>query len=363
VRRSALFPLVSVTAWGAMFSVLAGALRHVDVTNFTTIRYALASAVFATILVLREGRAALRPGRRLVEVAILGTLGYGTFNLLLGLALGRTRPQNAALIVALTPLLTVLVRWARDRVRPRPAALGLIAAALAGVALVITKGRPDLGSFGVADLMMLGSVAGWAIYTHGASRFPDWSPLRYATLTAVFGTLTVFSVTVVADLAGWQHVPSAGDLAAIWPHLLYVLGVGTVVALLAWNVGVRRLGAPNASLFMNLVPMVALLIAVVQGYRPGPVELLGLLITVAAIVTANAIARPRTTAPTGQSAAAADRRAQPAHTTSADDGHSGLDTGPVTPAEREAGSAEREGEPATASAEELALSAAGNRGR
>lgn len=294
MRRTALFPLISVVAWGAMFAVLAAALHRVDISNLTTLRYALATAVFALLLVLREGWRALRPGRRLVEVAILGALGYGTFNLLLGLALGRTRPQNAALIVALTPLLTVLVRWARDRVRPRPATLALIGTALLGVALVITKGHPDLGSFGVADLMMLGSVTAWAIYTHGASRFGEWSPLRYATLTAAFGTVTVLLVTVVADLAGWQHLPSAGDVAAIWPHLAYVILIGTVLALLTWNVGVRRLGAANASLFMNLVPLVALGIAVVQGYRPGPVELLGLVITVAAIVTANAVARPRT---------------------------------------------------------------------
>ncbi len=156
---------------------------------------------------------------------------------------------------------------------------------------MITKGRPELGSFGSADLLMLVAVTGWAIYTHGASRFTDWSPLRYATQTALAGTLVVLIVTAVADVAGWQHVPSPGAVAAVWPHLLYVVLFGTVTALLTWNIGVRRLGVPNASLFMNLVPLVALLVAVAQGYRPGVVELVGLVITVAAIVTANALTR------------------------------------------------------------------------
>jgi drug/metabolite transporter (DMT)-like permease len=297
MRRSAVFPLTAVIAWGGMFAVLAAALRRVDVSNLTSIRYGLATVIFVAILVAREGWAALRPGNRLVEVAILGALGYGAFNLLLGLALGHTRPQNAALIVALTPLLTVLVRWIRDRITPRPATLALIGTALVGVVLVITKGHPALGSFGVGDLLMLGAVTGWAVYTHGASRFGEWSPLRYATLTAIFGTAAVLAFTVVADLAGWQHLPSTGDVAALWSHLAYVVLIGTVIALLAWNVGIRALGAPNASLFMNLVPVVALVIAVVQGYRPGPVELLGLLITVAAIVAANALARRSAAAP------------------------------------------------------------------
>src|SRR5689334_14692245 len=128
MRRSAVFPLTSVVAWGGMFAVLAAALRRVDTSNLTSLRYGLATAIFIAILVAREGWAALRPGHRLVEVAILGVLGYGAFNLLLGLALGHTRPQNAALIVALTPLLTVLVRWVRDGVRPRPSTLALIGA-------------------------------------------------------------------------------------------------------------------------------------------------------------------------------------------------------------------------------------------
>jgi drug/metabolite transporter (DMT)-like permease len=305
MRRTALFPLISVGAWGGMFAVLAAALHHVDVSNFTSIRYTLAALVFIAILVLREGARALRPDGRLIEVAILGTVGYAGFNLLLGLALGRTRPQNAALIVALTPLLTVLVRWVRDKARPRPATLGLIAAALVGVALVITKGHLDPGSFGVADLMMLGAVTGWAVYTHGASRFTTWSPLRYATLTALAGTLVVLVVTAAADVAGWQKPPTVGAVLAVWPHLLFVVGIGTVIALLTWNIGIRRLGAPNASLFMNLVPLVALAIAVVQGYRPGALELLGLLITVAAIVTANVLTRPRPTTATAMATATA----------------------------------------------------------
>src|SRR5207244_6180767 len=128
---------------------------------------------------------------------------FAGFTLLGSLALGRTAPQNAALVVALTPLLTVLVAWARDRVRPRRATLLLIGAALFGVVLVITKGRlTSLGAFGLGDLLMLGAVTGWAIYTHAAGRFPELSPLRYATLTALTGTATIVGLTALSDAFG-----------------------------------------------------------------------------------------------------------------------------------------------------------------
>jgi drug/metabolite transporter (DMT)-like permease len=298
MSRSAGYPLIAVTAWGLLFAVATRALRHVDAFNLTSARYALASLILLGLLAAREGRAALRPGGRAAELVLLGAAGFAGFNLLANLALSHTTPTNAALIAATTPLMTVLIRWARDGVRPRPALLALIGVALLGVLLVITKGRlSGLSGFGSGDALMLGSVLGWALYTHGSSRFPGFSPLRYATLTAVTGTATILLATVVADLFGWQHLPSAANLGRVWPELTYLTLVAAVLAVLAWNTGIRRLGAPNTALFMNLVPVVALVVAIFQGYRPGTVELLGMAVTVGAIATANLVGRRPVPAP------------------------------------------------------------------
>jgi drug/metabolite transporter (DMT)-like permease len=147
--RSVAYPLVSVTAWGLMFAILGRALHHVDPFNLTAARYGIAVLILIAVLVLREGAAALRPGRHTAELVLLGVVGFAGFNLFTNLALERTEPQNAALVVALAPLLTVLVRWARDGVRPRPVTLLLVGVALLGVLLVISKGRlTGFGAFG-----------------------------------------------------------------------------------------------------------------------------------------------------------------------------------------------------------------------
>jgi drug/metabolite transporter (DMT)-like permease len=292
MSRSAGYPLVAVIAWGLMFTVVARALPHVDAFNLTAARYLLGGLILLGLLAAREGRAALRTGGRTIELVVLGAVGFAGFNLLANLALSRTAPQNAALMVALTPLLTVLIRWVRDGVRPRPSTVALVAVALAGVLMVITKGHlSGLSAFGSGDLLMLGGVLGWALYTHGSSRFPEFSPLRYASLTAGTGTATILLATAVADAFGWQRLPSTGDLGRVWPELAYLVFIGAVIAMLAWNTGVRRLGAPNTALFMNLVPVIALVVAIVQGYRPGPAEVVGIAVTVGAIATANLLGR------------------------------------------------------------------------
>ena len=287
-----MYPLFSAIAWGLMFPVLALSLRHVDAANFTAARYGAASVILVGILLAVQGRRALRFDGRLREVAVLGVLGFGGFNLLGMYALGHTAPQNAALLVATTPALTTLVRWVRDGQRPRPVLLVLIATALAGAVLVITRGgTTGLSGLGIGDLLMLGGVLCWAVYTHGSGRFPQWSPLRFSTLSALAGTVGVVTFAAVTDALGLQHPPAPADLRVVAPELAYVVLIGAVAAVLAWNTGVRRAGAPNAALFMNIVPVTAFAVAIARGYRPGWGELAGAAITVAALVAANLVHR------------------------------------------------------------------------
>jgi drug/metabolite transporter (DMT)-like permease len=54
---------------------------------------------------------------------------------------------------------------------------------------------------------------------------------------------------------------------------------------------VRRIGAANGALFMNLVPVVTFAVEIGRGYRPGEFEILGALLTIGALVFANLAGR------------------------------------------------------------------------
>jgi drug/metabolite transporter (DMT)-like permease len=285
--------LTAALAWGAMFPIAQPALDRVEAFHLTSIRYLIASAIFLALLTAIEGRRALRPQGRLLELWLLGTVGFAGFNLLTYVALEHTRPQDAALIVATAPVVTVLVLWALGQGRPRGAQLGLTLLAFLGVALVISHGDPGRlgGSSGLWELLVLGGVLGWVTYTLGARRFPGYSPLRYTALTATLGTLSVVAITAAATAAGAIDSPGAADYGAIWWRMIYIAGPAAVVAVLAWNAGVARIGPANGSLFINLVPVVTFAIEIAQGYSPGAAELGGAALTVAALVGANLVAR------------------------------------------------------------------------
>jgi drug/metabolite transporter (DMT)-like permease len=286
--------LVAVLSWGAMFPIAAHAIPHVEPFHLTALRYGLASLVFVALLWRFEGARSFRPEGRVLRLWALGTLGFAGFNLLSYIGLEHTGPRNAALIVPTLPLVSALVRWLRDGIQPAATTIGATVVALAGVVLVISHG--DLatlgeGGVGFGSLLVLGGVFCWVLYTLGAADFPQWSPLRYTTLSAGLGTVSIIAITEVANAAGWVSAPSLAAVGEVWPELAFIVIMGAVAAVLAWNSAIRALGPENGSLFINLVPVTAFAISIGGGYRPGTVELGGAALTIAALVGGNLLAR------------------------------------------------------------------------
>ncbi len=296
----ALFASFTGIVWGGQFVVGKSALARVDSFWLTTFRYAVAAAILLVLLAVFEGRAALLPRGRFVALAVLGTLGFAGFNLLAYTGLEHARPQSASLIVALSPLLVALVLWARTGKRPANSTFVALAVALVGVALVISHGHPTTlwsGSLGWGDVLVLGGVLSFVLYTLGAANHRDMSALRYTALTAALGWPAILVATLVGTAAGWLSAPSGGDLWAITPQLLYLAIPGAVLAVLTWNGAVELVGPQTTSLFGNLIPISTFVIVIVQGYRPGALELAGAVIAIAALVAYNLLSRPRSERP------------------------------------------------------------------
>ncbi|HWH96521.1 MAG TPA: DMT family transporter [Baekduia sp.] len=285
--------LLAVLCWGGMFPVADAATDHVDAAHITSIRYGVATLAFLALLVAVEGGRSLRYDGRFGRALLFGTLGFAGFNLLSYAGLRHTTPQHASLIAATLPVLTVLARWRTTGERPSPRLLGFVAAAFAGVALVVVGDDPAAAlKGGIGDVLVLAGAVCWVRYTlSAASEFGDWSPLRFTALSAAAGTLSILAITAAGDVSGLLSPPSGGQLGDAGWGIVYVVVFGAVVAVLGWNAGVQRLGPANAALFMNLVPVTTFTIQAVRGATPGPVELIGAAVTLGALIGANASLR------------------------------------------------------------------------
>ncbi len=290
----ALMATVTGTAWGAQFVIGKSALGSVDAFPLSTIRFAVAGALWLAVLAAVEGRRSLRLDGAGLRLFWIGSLGFAGFNLLAYTGLAHARPQSASLIVALAPLLTALVIWRRTGTRPSRTTFAMLVVALAGVALVISGGHPTTivsGSIGWGDALVLAGVSCFVLYGLGAARFPDFSPLRYTALTAALGWISVAGISAVALVAGLVPTPSGHQLWAVTPQIAYLAIPGAFVAVLTWNGAIRLLGPQNAVLFGNLIPVTTFAIEIGRGYRPGAGELAGAALTIAALIANNLLAR------------------------------------------------------------------------
>jgi drug/metabolite transporter (DMT)-like permease len=290
----AAFATITAVTWGGQFVVGKSALDQLNAFPLSTVRYAGAAGLWLIVLAFVEGRDALRLDGRGLRLFWLGSLGFAGFNLLAYTGLAHSRPQSASLIVALAPLLTALVLWRRTGKRPANVTFGFLALALAGVVLVISGGHPSTivsGSIGWGDALVLAGVFSFVLYGLGAVQFRDFSPLRYTTLTAALGWVTIAAATAVALGAGLVPMPSGSALLSTTPQIAYLALPGAFIAVLTWNAAIGLIGPQNAVLFGNLIPVTTFAIEIVRGYRPGAVELAGAAVTIGALVANNLVAR------------------------------------------------------------------------
>lgn len=288
--------LLATSAWGGMFLVSKGVLHHVDPFWLTLIRYSLSAMLFVALLAPRGAAPWIKLQAYAVPLAMRGLAGFGVFSVMLLTGLAHSVPSHGAIIMATTPMTTQLLRWALDGIRPSRVTVLTSLLALAGVVIVSGvlsphgAGTGESTAFG--DAMAFFGTLGWVWYTRGAAQFADrLDVVEYSALTVVASWPLLVLGAVVATATGVADVPSASGLMLSWHALAYVGLISSAVAVLAFNYGVRTMGAVTGTAFLNFVPVSALLMSVALGKLPSANELLGMSMVVAALLIHTASTR------------------------------------------------------------------------
>lgn len=286
--------LFATSGWGAMFLVGKAVLPQVGPVWLTFIRYSLSALLFAALLLPRGAPPWRKLRRHAAPLALRGGAGFGVFSVLLFVGLAHSVPSHGAVIVATTPMTTQLVRWAFDGVRPARLALVATAIALAGVAMVsgLLFGPPAAaGATLVGDAIAFVGTLGWIWYTRGAARFPALDVVEYSALTVLAAWPLLLATALLASLFGASPAPSAEGLRLTWHALVFVGLVPSALCVLAFNYGVRTLGAVTGTAFLNFVPVSALLMGMALGKPPALHEAAGMAMVIGALLLHTAATR------------------------------------------------------------------------
>jgi len=294
---------LAILVWGAMFPVAKRTLPILDAYFLGSIRYAIGTVIFVALLWAAEGRAALSYGGRLVPAALFGVFGFTGFNVLVWLGLTYTRPEHAAIIMALQTPMTAIAVWLVRGVRPARFTVACIACAVAGVLLVVTRGDPAAAFAAQSSAALLGDLlvflgaVSWVVYSMAGGYFAGWSPLRMTVLTCIPGAIGLMTVNGVMLWAGYSRWPGVDAvLSAKW-QIVYFSLFTVVIGVLCFNAGVRFLGALNTMLMLNLVPVMVFAIEAALGRAFGATEIGGAAAVIAALAANNLYLRRRLSVP------------------------------------------------------------------
>jgi drug/metabolite transporter (DMT)-like permease len=197
----------------------------------------------------------------MTAAAASGVFGYAVFFLW---GLQHLPAGKAALVITLNPVMTLLLAvWIFKERLTLTIAAGMVMAVI-GAMVVLSHGQPQhilQGDMGVGELLILGCVVCWAIYTLvGRWMLTGVDALSTTTVTSTLGAIMLCIASLVVE--GPSALPAAvhsGSTA--WGALLF-LGFGATALAYAWYFeGVKALGAGAASGYITLVPLVGVLIS------------------------------------------------------------------------------------------------------
>jgi len=248
--------LGTVGLWALNFTVSKYILDHgFRPLAYSSVRYAAAALIFAGITLAWEG--SLRIGRSELLLVVVCTALLFANQLSFVYALHFTTASTVALLFGTLPIWTALLARGAGVERHGPRFWAAALLSFSGVALVALGSSHHLSSDLKGDGLAVLGAATWAGYSVGiAPLMRRYSPFR---LSAVF----LLAVTVLLLAAGSVQLgrQSFDFGALVWIGFAFAVLGPLVTTNVLWFTAIDRVGPSRASLFANLQPFLAAIIA------------------------------------------------------------------------------------------------------
>lgn len=268
--------IIATFFWGTNFNAGAYIIAHQPPITASIERFSLATLALLLFFGLR-GQLRLSTLKNNWPAYLgLGVLGFTLFNLCTFFGLQSTTPINGALILATTPLWTLVfgVIWENEKLNGSRIA-GLLAGFI-GVVLVITKGQiQTLLRLEISPgdgIILLGSLT-WALNMVGTRRLVhNATAIETTSYSMLFGTLALLPLGFI-----FENPLQSLATASLSVHLavVYLALCGSLLAYLLWFNGLEKIGSVRTAIFFNLAPVFTMLVATLTGTAPNVWQLAG----------------------------------------------------------------------------------------
>ncbi|MCE8033595.1 MAG: DMT family transporter [Halomonas sp.] len=282
-------PLGAVLIWSGNMTINQLTVGSIAPSSIAFLRWVLALAILTPFLLPAAWRHRHTIRREWLKLAILGLLGMGLWQGLAYVAAETTSATNMGILAAMVPLLTVLLSALILREAPSLGGTvgGLVA--LFGVLILLGRGDPlSLLELRVAlgDLLMVVAATCYALYGVMLKRWPlDLPPWVLLYAQVVFAVLFLLPPYLMGPM-------TPVDSQNVW-LILYAGIPASIVTTFLWMRAIRQIGASQASIFINLMPLFSALIAMAfLGERIALFHLVGGALVLAGVLMAQTLTQP-----------------------------------------------------------------------
>ena len=253
-----LLMVLTTMFWGGSFIAGKIALPEFPPMTLTFFRFIIATTIIFPYMWIKSKTKV--PERKdiplLFGLGFLGVSGYFAFQFT---ALLYTSASNASTINALNPLVSsMLATYLIDEKLTRRR-LVLILVGFVGVLLTVTGG--DINTllnmeFNKGDLIMSIAMLSFAIYGVFSKRATQrYEPLLVTSYVFLFGLIQITPLMLMEGV----YMNALSFSAKAWGGI-FVMAIGSsVLGYQIQQVAIKRLGVSRTSLFINLVPLFAIL--------------------------------------------------------------------------------------------------------
>ncbi len=258
--------LATMAVWGANLAVVKLLLESMEPMLVSTLRMLVAALAVAGVVAVQMARRRMAwpPLSRRQWLALAGCAALMVYlnQIFFTQGVSRTAAANAALIIALNPLVSSLLAALLLGDRLTPQRIAGVALGFGGVAAVVLN-RPGmaLGVGGLGDLLVFGSVTTWVLGGVVVQRLArGLDPLFISAVLNVIGSVMLLAHLVLRPGPLQFDVSRIGLLTGV---LVVVSGLlATALGGIVWNRALMLLGVARTALYAYWVPIFGVAFAV-----------------------------------------------------------------------------------------------------
>ena len=253
-----LFAVFTILVWGSCF-VLTKNLLAAGLTAIQIIPLRMGLAYIA-LLVMRPKFMKL-PLKDELMFVLIGITGGSFYFFLQNTALTYTYAANVSILVALSPILTVILAQLFSRSGEKLGKWVYIGAvvAIAGVVLVVLNGTLSFHLSPVGDLLALAAALMWAVYSILIKKYTEQYD-NFIVTRRVFLWAFITAVPLMLLTDGMPSMAALFSAPKVWLSWIFLAVFGNAVCFAIWNIAFKRLGVVVTNNYLYASPFVTVVV-------------------------------------------------------------------------------------------------------